>query len=312
LKDTPEFKHRNNQKGEKMCNGIGFHEAVPEFQQIARQRGRGKGTIDFMFLCLVLIMLLSVHPAAAGDNIFPMEITQGSAIGVGVGIYPDYIGSDDYTVGAVPLIRIPFAGQRYISLIANELRVNILNDDHWRLGPSLVYRIGRKNVEDDVVKRVHDVDGSLDAGAFIGYEWYEKSQPLMRVGVSAFFQADVTDAYGGWTSGAQLYGSYPVMRPLTLMAGVGTTYGSGSYMDTYFGVTPQDSINSGLPTYEAKEGFRDARCWITAMFHFSQQWHAGMGFMYSGLFDEAGDSPIVSERGSKTQWLLGPLALYTW
>jgi hypothetical protein len=38
----------------------------------------------------------------------------------------------------------------------------------------------------------------------------------------------------------------------------------------------------------------------------------GAGLMYSGLFSEAGDSPIVSVRGSSNQWVFGPLGLYTW
>ena len=43
------------------------------------------------------------------------------------------------------------------------------------------------------------------------------------------------------------------------MAGVGSTYGSGSYMDKYFDVTGEDTLASGLKTYETGAGFRDAR-----------------------------------------------------
>lgn len=100
--------------------------------------------------------------------------------------------------------------------------------------------------------------------------------------------------------------------PLTLLGGLGTTYGSGSYMDAYYSVTPEDSLASGLNTYNAGAGFRDARGWVTAMFHLSPQWHVGAGVMYSGLFSEAGDSPIVSVRGSSNQWVIGPMGLFTW
>jgi MipA family protein len=289
-----------------------FNEEVPVSRKPGQQKDRLKGAPFFVCLCLAVMILLTTRPLAAGDGFFPIELPGGSMVGLGIGAYPDYIGSNDYVIGAAPLMRFQFSGQRFVSLIANELRVNILDDAHWRLGPSMVYRFGRKDVEDDVVKRVHEVDASLDLGAFAGYEWYEKTEPLKKIGVSGYFQADVSNAYGGWVSGAQLYGSYPVLKPLTLMGGLGTTYGSGSYMDAYFSVTPEDSLASGLNTYKAEAGFRDARGWVTAMFHFNPQWHVGAGLMYSGLFSEAGDSPIVSVRGSSNQWVFGPLGLYTW
>jgi outer membrane protein len=289
-----------------------FNEEGPVSRKPGQPKDRLKGALFFVCLGLVVLSLLAAGPLVASDSFFPMELYQGSVVGLGIGVYPDYMGSNDYVVGVAPFVRLPFWGERYVSLIANELRVNILDDAHWRLGPSLVYRFGRKDVEDDVVKKVHEVDASLDVGAFAGYDWYEKREPLKRIGVSGFFQADTTNSYGGWTAGAQLYGSYPVFKPLTLMAGLGTTYGSGSYMDAYFGVTPADSLSSGLKPYEAGAGFRDARGWVTAMFHFNPQWHLGMGVMYSGLFDEAGNSPIVSDRGSRNQWVYGPVGLFTW
>jgi outer membrane scaffolding protein for murein synthesis (MipA/OmpV family) len=38
----------------------------------------------------------------------------------------------------------------------------------------------------------------------------------------------------------------------------------------------------------------------------------GGGVFYSWLADEAGRSPIVSERGSRNQWILGSGAMYLW
>ena len=296
-----------------MSNSMWLNEEGPVSRKPGQYIDRLKGTRLFINLCLVVMILLATRLPAAGDGFIPMEmLPAGSMVGVGIGAYPDYMGSDDYVIGVAPLARFQFSGQRYVSLIANELRVNILDDAHWRLGPSLVYRFGRKDVEDAVVKRVHEVDGSLDVGAFAGYEWFENTEPLKRIGVSGFFQADTSNSYGGWVAGAQVYGSYPVAKPLTLMAGLGTTYGNDSYMNTYFGVTPEDTQASGLQTYEAGSGFRDARVWVTAMFHFNPQWHLGLGVMYSGLFDEAGNSPIVADRGSSNQWVCGPVGLFTW
>jgi outer membrane scaffolding protein for murein synthesis (MipA/OmpV family) len=83
-------------------------------------------------------------------------------------------------------------------------------------------------------------------------------------------------------------------------------------MDEYFGVTPRDSLASGLPIYVPGGGVRDARGWAVAILHLSLQWHLGVGVMYSRLMGEAADSPLVSQEGSKNQWVYGAGALYAW
>jgi outer membrane scaffolding protein for murein synthesis (MipA/OmpV family) len=44
----------------------------------------------------------------------------------------------------------------------------------------------------------------------------------------------------------------------------------------------------------------------------SPNWTIGAGIVYSRLADEAGQSPIVSDRGSRDQWVAGAGAMYIW
>lgn len=69
------------------------------------------------------------------------------------------------------------------------------------------------------------------------------------------------------------------------------TYGSGSYMTTYFGVTPADAQASGLPAYQPDAGLRDVRGWVGALVHLSPRWSLGAGVVYLRLADEAARSP---------------------
>jgi outer membrane scaffolding protein for murein synthesis (MipA/OmpV family) len=247
----------------------------------------------------------------AQDAVLPQVLPEGNLVAVGVGAYPDYIGSDDYSIGAIPLARYQYWGRRDITLVGNTLNVNLLDAAGWRLGPSGMLRFGRSDVKDDVVERAHEIDPSVDLGAFVGYTWVG-DDPRKFVGTNAWVLADVTDSHGGWTAGANLFGAYPVFKALTLVGGGAATYGSGSYMNTYFGLTPADTQASGLRTYQAEGGIRDVRAWLVALVHLSPRWTLGAGLIYSWLADEAGRSPIVSDRGSRHQWVGGAGAMFLW
>jgi outer membrane protein len=273
-------------------------------------RASGMPTLGAAILA-VAVLALAAGRTWAQDSVIPLALPEGNLVAVGVGGYPDYIGSDDYSFGAIPLGRYVYWGKRDITLVGNTLNVSLLSESGWRLGPSGMLRFGRSDVSDNVVDRVHEIDPSIDLGAFIGYTWVG-DDPRKLLGSSAWALADVTDSHGGWTAGANIYGAYPVFEALTLAGGVAATYGSGSYMNTYFGVTPADAQASGLGVYQADAGIRDVRGWLVVLVHLSPRWIVGAGVGYSWLADEAGRSPIVSDRGSRNQWLYGAGAMFLW
>lgn len=261
--------------------------------------------------CLALAVIAG--PVRAQDGALPLEMPDGNLFALGVGTYPDYIGSNDYRIGAVPLARWQFQGERAVTLIANQLRVNVLDVEGWRFGPTGILRFGRTDVDDDVVARVHEVDPSLDVGLFVGYDWHPAGEPRIRLGVNAWTLWNVTDTEnGGWTVGAAVYGAYPIALPVTLLGGAGFTYGSGSYMRNNFGITPADAAASGLGIYTPQEGVRDVRGWLVLLVHLSPRWTVGAGMLYSWLADEAARSPVVSDRGSRQQLVGGVGVMYFW
>ena len=255
----------------------------------------------------------SVAPGVrAEDLVIPLELPEINFFGVGVGAYPDYLGSSDYNLGAAPFGRVSLGGSRFVSLLGNDVRLNLLDNDRWQLGPMGVWRFGREDVENPVVDRVHHIDDSLSLGLFGAYVWRDPNDRRRMAGVSAWALGDVSGVYDGWTAGMNAYAMQPVAKMLTIGGGIASTYGSGNYMDQYFGVTPEDSANSGLPVYVADGGMRDVRGWAAAVLHLSPNWHLTASAMYMRLLADAADSPLVSQEGSKNQWIYGVGALYAW
>ena len=256
---------------------------------------------------------IAVQQARADEFLIPLELSQPNFFGLGVGSYPDYIGSDDAAVGVAPIGRFALGGHRFVRLLVNDLRVNLLDDPNWQFGPVGLWRFGRDDdVDDPVVSKMREIDSSFSLGLFGAYVWRDSQDPRKQAGVGGWAHGDVTGVYNGWNAGLNAFAMQPVAKMVTLGGGAAFTYGSSNYMDEYFGVTTSDALATGLPVYQAGAGVRDVRGWVAALLHLSPQWHLGAGVMYSRLVGDAADSPIVAERGSENQWIYGVGALYAW
>jgi outer membrane protein len=230
-----------------------------------------------------------------------------------VGIVPDYMGSDDYTIGAAPAGLMKFGNSdRYARVLVTELSVNVIDSRVWNFGPVLNYRLARDDVDDDAVDLMRDIDGTIEAGVLGGWTWIGDDDPRHRFNVSAEVLYDVGDTHEGYivSVGARYF--QPVTLPLTLSIGATVTYGSDDYMQTYFGIDSDNAARSGLSQFSAGGGLRDVRIPIMAIYSLSPNWHVTGGLVYSRLLDDASDSPIVDDRGSSDQIYAGLGVAYAW
>jgi outer membrane protein len=234
-------------------------------------------------------------------------------VAVGVGVVPDYMGSDDYMVGAAPagLMKIG-SSDRYVRLLVTELSANVIDSRTWNFGPVVNYRLARDDVDDDAVDLMRDIDGTVEVGLLGGWTWTGDDDPRHRFNVSAEFLYDVGDTHDGYIVSAGARYFKPVSLPLTLSIGATVTYGSSDYMQTYFGVDSDNAARSGLSQFSAGEGLRDVRIPIMAIYSLSPNWHLSGGLIYSRLLDDASDSPIVDDRGSSDQLYAGLGVAYAW
>ena len=265
------------------------------------------------FAAVVFALSFATTAQAAMDSPFAIENVP-NVIGIGVGMVPDYLGSDDYTVAAAPFFRWTLSGtERYLQLNVTELSFNVLNHPNFVLGPVLNYRPGRDDdVDDHVIADMEEIDDTVDVGITAGYVWKEKANPRHRFVTNLTFLMDAGDVYRGWLVQAGARYWYPVSKPIDLQIGIGTTYGNSQYMGTYFGVDSEDAANTGLKKFDADEGFRDVNAQIAGVFHFSANWHLGVGIKYIGLIGDASDTPIVDGRGDANQFVYGLGFAYSW
>jgi outer membrane protein len=252
----------------------------------------GKRFIEFLILLAALCLVAPVVQAA------------DISVGGGIGIAPDYEGSEDYEAVPVPFADVKFGNGMYVKLLGLNLRANLIPSDMWRLGPVYNYRAKRDDVENDAVDDMKEVSDANELGIFGGFEynnWF----------VSLEFLADTANAHEGWTS--KLKGGYNwvINNSWALSIGASTTYADDDYMQTYFGVTAADAARSGLSQYNADSGIKDIGIDLGLNWMITQNWSAKGIASFTQLVGDADDGSPVVDQGSEGQFFGAALVVYS-
>lgn len=244
---------------------------------------------------LLLVLLLATASFAAGTH----------TVGLGFGMAPDYEGSEDYQ--AVPLLMLKgqYESGRSFEFLGTRLRVNLLPNQQYSLGPVLQYRAARNNVDNDTVERMNKVDAAVEAGAYAGLNIDNFIASVQAV-------TDISDAHDG--SLVTLTGGYKfvAMPDLVLIPTLETTWASDDYMQTYFGIDSRDSSRTGLARYNADSGMKDVGIGLMVDYRPWEQWGVVGLLKYNKLLNDAKDSPLVDDLGDSGQILVGAMATYRW
>jgi outer membrane protein len=235
-------------------------------------------------------------------------------VGAAVGFVPDYIGSDDYTFGVAPYFRYTFTGQeRYVQLFATELTLNLLNSKKYRFGPVINYHFGRDDdVEDDAVKRMVEIDDTVEVGVFGDIAWIDPQNPRNRFLLGATLLKDAGDESDGFRARFSARYWRQIERAVDLNLGAGLIYSDDDYTNHYFGVNAGNVGTSGLPFFEADGGVQQYFLTAGVVTYLSKEWLLGAGVRYARLTGDAADSPVVDDRGDENQWIGGIAVGYIW
>ena len=243
---------------------------------------------------------LSLVPAGVRGSEF--------SAGLGVGLENEFEGSDHYQ--AFPLPAFEYDAD-WGSIQSDQLgvAVDVVPSEQIDAGPVVRYLFGRTDsIHDDVIRRLRKTDDTIQAGLFL-----QSGLPASLLGITdpsilVGRLEGLTDV-GGGEDGATLEASLGVLRPfgkhLSLYGEFTTTLADSDYMRSFFGITPAGSRSSGLPPYKPSAGFKDVGFTLVADQDLSGPWSLEAIASYSYLIGDAGDSPIVDDRGSRNQWFGG-------
>lgn len=265
--------------------------------------------------------LLASAPAVAQDEAPSPPSGDLFSIGVGAAYAPSYEGSDDYVVTPAAIVRGRVSGFNFFSR-ATAFYVDLAREapdakTDFLVGPMANLRFDRSSrIEDDAVERLGELDLAVELGAFVGVGRTGLLNPYDFGQARLDFVHDVTGTHDGYVLTPTLEYGTPLSRMTYVGAGVSADYASGEFADTYYSVDPAGTARSGLRTYDADSGFKNARFTLLATHMLTGDLTtSGLGLFavgsYSRLFGDFKDSPLVRDVGDADQFFAALGLSYT-
>lgn len=226
----------------------------------------------------------------------PIEKTRRTTLGLGVASVPDYEGSEDAEVLPAPMVRVDWQSRRYVEFSGVQFRANLVSGaGKWRAGPTLKYNIGRKDVDNDRVDALRDIDATIEGGAFVTFD-AGRMETYLEV------LTDVGDEHEGSLVTIRQTYKHPLENRQLLTVSLSLTYADDDYMETFFSIDANNAIRSGLRTFEADAGVKDVELSMVFLDNISERWNIAYALGFKRLLGDAADSPVVDDEGSDGQF----------
>lgn len=209
---------------------------------------------------------------------------------------PEYEGSTHYTLQTGALINVRYRNRLFLST-GEGLGYDVFRGEDYRVGAAVAYDLGR-NDDHNGVRGLGGVDA---APQFKIYGDFVVRPRLADHEIPVILSLVVAKAVGGYdgTNGtASIY--FPIAgskeKRYAVFVG-GTVEISGEKtMQTYFGVTPAQSLASGLPVYNPSMGIRATGAGMNSTWFFKKHWMLTSSVGVKWLLDSAEGSPIVQKQ----------------
>ncbi len=226
-------------------------------------------------------------------------------LGLGPAVAPDYQGSNDYEL--VPVWQL-VASDLYhpatnVTVIGPRLRSNLVPHPQLKAGISGLFIGKRDDVSDKRVDNLQSTDAAVMLGGIVGWDFLPQPEVGLIAGLDAVY--DVANDNGALVSPHVRYANALPGSPFSIGGELFTTWASDNYMTEQFGIDAANAARSGLPQFDADEGFLDVGLRAAVNYRFTDHWSTTLLGQYSRLLNDAADSPIVDERGNENQFLVG-------
>jgi outer membrane scaffolding protein for murein synthesis (MipA/OmpV family) len=224
-------------------------------------------------------------------------------VGIGAQFVPAYPGADGHSVA--PLVDVSLTrGSKPFGFEAPDesFGPSLIKSGGLEIGPALNFEGSR--TAKDVGAALDKVGFTVEAGAFVQYAFSPKFRlrTELRKGLGG---------HEGWTG--QTGADFVARDGDEWLFSIGprVTWSDARYHRAYFGVTPAESVRTGLAAYRPDGGIQSVGATAGFLTQFTKRWGIYSYAKYDRLIGDAGRSPVVRSFGSRDQFSGGLALTYT-
>lgn len=263
-------------------------------------------------------LLAFTSTALAGDGKYT------AALGVGAGASPDYEGSDDYELGAMPFLSLSWQsdpvtpkGGTGLQLGLHDITLNVPGSLDMGLAkfytPQGVYRAslgaayngGRKEGDNNALSGMGKIKAHAMATAGLDFQSQDSG---LQYGI-VLHKALSSNDYGYSVNGQVGY-AIGLNDQVSLTPSLHTSWADEDHMQSYFGVTSSQATSSTHSQFDATSGFKSVGLGAELNWMISKDWMMNTSVGYAKLTGDAADSPLVKSKGSSNQFDASAAVIY--
>lgn len=246
----------------------------------------------------MLVGTTAAHAAASERDDFDAAVTLMASHG------PDYLGARDSGVGVRPgfylrwgRLRVSSGGGWAARREDAELRglgIELTHTDTLDISLGLRSDSGRRESASPALQGMGDVKRTLRAR--LGVSW--RFRPQWQLG--AQWTIDGLSRGGGSLVEVKVKHEWPLAEGVLLETGAQFAVAGSRYMQSYFGVTPEQAARSGYAVYTLDSGVRDIAWYTSLKAELGDDWVFIGGPGWSRVVGPAARSPLTQRRAAWT------------
>ncbi|MDB5713456.1 MAG: MipA/OmpV family protein [Sphingomonadales bacterium] len=258
--------------------------------------------------------------AGADERTNTGPFTDSIIIGVGAASVPRYEGSSDNTIIPAAAAHGTIGGYGF-TIAGTTLSTDIIpyrnaTGGKFVLGPVAHLTLNRnsgKRTRDAQIRALGNIDAAVEVGGQVGFTQtgvITSDYDVFSATVSAVY--DVTGTHDSVIVTPSISYGTPLSKQIFVGVNAAADYVGGKYARTYFGVTPAQSITSGLRPYSPGDGFKDISATALVNVSLAGDLRKGLSLFgvasYERLLGDFGRSPVTQDR---TQMIYAAGLAYT-
>jgi outer membrane scaffolding protein for murein synthesis (MipA/OmpV family) len=227
-------------------------------------------------------------------------------LGLASEVQPIYNGARAERVQGGPVINIYYRDIAFLTT-GDGIGYNFLRGDHYQLGTALAYDVGRNEREDLAnLRGLGNIGAAPVAKVFASWVLSKKFPLILRTDVRQFI-GGAQGATGDVSAYMPLPGS---SKHLVMFAGPSFSLATHHYLQTVYGITPQQAAGSGHPIFEVPHaGTSAAGVGFSATDFITDHWLLNADAAISQIRGSVVSSPLIEAR---TQRVIALSLEYQW